>query len=747
MNTANLQTKIAGSTSALAFISAMALFLIQPVIGEILTPAWGGTPTVWLACLLFFQTVLTLGYFLAWGGTFYYPRVSFLIYCCILLLGLFFLIINPPHLEPEIFWTKSLPTSMGVLGYLSTHLFIIILGLSATSTLAHHVLGQINTNETTHLYSYSNAGSFIALISFPFLIEPYTSRSQQIQIFTLFVLSQTALSLYILILKSNISKSFLKYQPKPNTLTSNTDIKWWLILPICSSALLCGVTNHISTEIASVPFFWITPLALYLLSYVIAFGNFSTNYIPILERYTPVLVVLLFFFLSLSGLELSSGAIIVPLFIHLSCFFALCILLHHLLHEKRPKHESQNNPSLGAYYATISFGGLLGTLLTTLAFPWLFARIGIWEYPAAIATGIFLLGCSKNTGRPTLTELGMPAIFLLLLFLFRLAQGPLDFTVSPTWAATVSGSLYFGCLALAKDGRILGTSLAVVFLGLGYFLLSPENQIEIHRNEFGMLKIAKTLKNGHAQTLLYHGNTIHGIQSDNQKDTQGRFVPLSYYGPDGPAGDAFLKLQKTHPDGLKIGIIGLGAGSMAWFGKPNDHLEFFELDPAVGEIAENPAHFKYLKECLSKYNIVFGDGRRMLTSNKNYYDLLVLDAFSSDTVPIHLLTREAVETYLAHLGKNGSILCHISNRHFDLVRLMKGWEKISGITCFLFDNRDIGPQRIAQGFSPSQWVIFSKDANLKKSLDKDTRWKKLPEDIEPTILTDDHHSILGLLKW
>ena len=748
MNAPPIQPNVNRSLGIITFVSALALFFIQPVVGEILTPAWGGTPTVWLACLLFFQTVLFIGYFLAWVGNTLYPRASFTFYCLTLLFGLLLLILTPPPTEPESFWIDWLPTNMGVVGYLGAHLLLIALGLSTTSTLAHHVLGNLNTGKITQLYAYSNAGSFLALLSFPLVIEPTTTRLQQIQIFTFLVLLQTIISFTFLLSNQKLLQTIRSTSNRLNGIfVFNKETKWWILIPICTSSLLCGVTSHISTEIASVPFLWILPLALYLLSYVISFGNCPKLLIFLLNRYAPILSTLLFFILSLSGLELSSGTIIVPLFIHFGCFFIVCIILHHILHEKRPQNQSPNSPSLGFYYCMMSLGGLLGTLLQCLVFPVAFSHLGLWEYPLAIAGGIFLVGCHSTTQRPTLAQWALPVSIPLLVLTIRIVLGPLDNTIHPTLASTITGGLFFVCLACAKDGRVLGTSLILGFVSLTLLLFAPEDETEIRRNTFGVLKVIKRTKNEDKQTLLYHGNTIHGIQSEALKDGQGRLIPLSYYGLDGPAGDAFTKLQRIHTQKMNVGIIGLGVGSMAWYGRPQDQIDFFELDPAVGEIAENPKQFQFINQCASAYKIHFGDGRRMVNTHSSKFNLLVLDAFSSDTVPIHLLTQEALEVYWSHLEQNGTLLCHVSNRHFDLLRLMKGWEKVSGKTGYLFDNRDLAPGRIAQGFSPSQWVIFTKDNNLLTALERDIRWQGLAPGLDSVTWTDDHHSILSLLKW
>ncbi len=743
MQTTAAKSHLLGPLRRLAFLSAFALFFVEPVVGEILTPSWGGIPAVWLSCLLFFQTVLFLGYIAIWIGTSLFPKAALPTYCFGLGMATLLLLWSPLPLEPGEQWVNAPTPSLGVLGFLGTHLLLVTLCLAATSTLTHFVLAKATPGRVTGLYSFSNAGSFLALLAYPFLIEPFTTRQQQLGIFSFLIGLQAILTLFFMIRHRAVLAKILGQpsgNPFPGLVHKNSF--WWLLIPVCSSSLLCGVTNHLATEVASVPFLWILPLALYLLSYVIAYGEISTTALGLIQRYTPVWVVFVFFFLSLNGLELSTGTLLVPLILHLGCFFLLCILLHHLLANLQPA-----STTLGAYYAVTSLGGLLGTLLQTLIFPLVFARVGIWEYPLFIAGGIFVLGWARKQ------TLAMKPIFFFtsgwigVLFVLFLTLGPLDPSQQPTLTAIVSGILFVVCLLWADDGRILASSLLFAYFGLIVGLFSSGNDTEIHRNSFGILKISQQESDNQTKTILYHGNTIHGIQASALRDAEGRFLPLSYYGSKGPAGDAMAKVQKTHILGAKIGIIGLGVGSLAWYGRPQDQLDFMELDPAVGVIAQNPKRFSFLDQALSPIQIQYGDGRRTLAHSLESYDLLVLDAFSSDTVPVHLLTREAVAIYLARLEKEGSLLCHVSNRHFDLLRVMAGWEKEMRLPCYLFDDRDIGPNRIKQGFSPSQWVLFTKSPKIRVALASDVRWQRLSKNLAPVVWTDNHHSILGLLKW
>ncbi len=735
------QTHLIAPLRRLTFLSAFALFFIEPVVGEILTPSWGGIPAIWLSCLLFFQTVLFLGYIAIWIGTSLFPKLALPVYCLGLATATILLLLAPLPLEPGDQWVNTPIPSLGVFGFLGTHLFLVTFCLSGTATLTQFLLGAALPGRVTGLYSFSNAGSFLALLAYPLLMEPFTTRQQQLGIFTSLIGLQTTLALFFILRnRAVLAKILSPTSGNPFTGLAHKNRGWWLIIPLSSSALLCGVTNHLATEVASVPFLWILPLALYLLSYVIAYSEVSNAALGLIQRYTPIWVVFVFFFLSLNGLELSSGTLLVPLILHLGCFFLLCILLHHLLANLQPE-----NATLGAYYAIISFGGLLGTLLQALVFPMIFARLGIWEYPLAIAAALFLLGWSKKQNwalKPilffTLGWFGFGVVLFLTL-------GQMDPSQKPNLAAIVAGILFVGCLLWAEDCRVLATSLMFAYFGLIICLFSTGKDTEIHRNSFGIMKI--TTQENHSKTLLYHGNTIHGIQSTALRDPEGRFLPLSYYGTTGPAGDAMEKVQKAHISGAKIGIIGLGVGSLAWYGRPQDHLDFMELDPAVGEIAQNPNRFQFLDQALSSFQIQYGDGRRTLANSKDSYDLLILDAFSSDTVPVHLLTQESLAIYLARLEKEGSLLCHVSNRHFDLLRVMAGWEKVSRLRCYLFDDTDIGPDRIKQGFSPSQWVLFTKDPKIRATLETDYRWQPLSKSLAPVVWTDNHHSILGLLKW
>ncbi len=743
MQSSPANLKYLGQLGGLAFLAAFALFLIEPVVGEILTPSWGGVPAVWLACLLFFQTVLFLGYIAIWIGTSLFPKIVLPAYCLGLGLATILLLWVPLPMEPDDLWVNTFSPSMGVMGFLGSHLFLVTLCLAGTSTLTQFLLGQAIPGRVTRLYSYSNAGSFLALLAFPLFIEPFTTRHQQWGIFTTLVGLQTILALFFMFRNRwLLAKNHWYTRANPLRGLAHKNRVWWLLIPLCSSALLCGVTNHLATEVASVPFLWILPLALFLLSYVIAYSEIPSFLLGLIQRYSPVWVVLVFFFLSLTGLELSLGTLLVPLVLHLGCFFLLCILLHHLLFTLQPE-----SATLGAYYAVISLGGLLGTLFQALIFPLVFARVGIWEYPICLSAAMFLLGWARVHAFAFKPVLVLTCGGIGVLWALYLLFGQMNPSQQPNLAAIVAGILFVLCLFWAEHGQVFSTSLLIAYFGLILLLFSTGKDAEIHRNSFGILKITKEENQNQTKTFLYHGNTIHGIQSSAERDPDGRFLPLSYYGNKGPAGDAMAKVQKAHILGAKIGIIGLGVGSLAWYGRPQDHLDFMELDPAVGEIALNPNRFQFLDQALSSIRIQYGDGRRTLANSQDSYDLLVLDAFSSDTVPVHLLTKESVAIYLSRLATEGSLLCHVSNRHFDLLRVMAGWEKITKLRGYLFDDRDIGPDRIKQGFSPSQWVLWSRDPKIQISLAKDYRWQPLAKTIAPVIWTDDHHSILGLLKW
>lgn len=729
-----------------SFLSAFLLFLIQPVTGEILTPAAGGSSVAWITCLLFFQVVLFLGYGLAWFLTHRFPDKAGLIQGFLILSGGVFLWAFPPPLQPESYFFDSLPIQWGVLGYLTRHFFIPVLALATTSTITQHCAASVVGKNASRLYAWSNAGSFTALLSFPFFWEGLTTRLEQIQMVWVGMLVQGSLFLLVSFIVQRIRPDYSLTETGQGP--SNTDavaenFDWsWLAIPFITSALMCGVTGHLSNEVASVPFLWIAPLALFLLSFILAFSSSFSFLVRVLRRLLPLFLVLTFFFLALTGLELTHGTIIVPLVVHLFTFFILSFLLNDQLHSSRPSHYQ-----LGRFYFFLALGGLAGTAFQALMAPILFSRLGYPEYPLALLLAMGLLGYAKNLFKLNYSQGIILTLILVLsvgsIFLLRI----LDPNSQSYLVAACVGTLLVLSYPLCDHMVWFSVASAMVLSGSWLGLMESNRVIITERNAYGMIRISQIPDGEWDKNLLIHGGTIHGIQSTGQMDEFGRFKPLSYYGERGPAGFIFRKLESLEYLNKKVGVIGLGVGSLSWYAHPQESWTFFELDPAVGWAATDSGYFSFVGQARSQPNIVFGDGRRRLSQSEGEFDLLILDAFSSDTIPVHLLTLEALDLYLSQLGPNGTLLCHISNRHFDLLPVINGWEVARGLKFHFCDDRDQHPESIRQGYSPSQWVTLTRNPDLLKAIKKSTRWNSLPEDTRPLLWTDDHHSVFSVLKW
>jgi len=725
-----------------AFSSAFLLFVIQPIAGEILTPVVGGGSLAWITCLLFFQVALFAGYSLAWFLIARFPQRVMGIQAVLYFVGLIAWVFRPEaSLDPSS-WDPAFPIQFRILGYLSLQFLLPVLSLATTSTITQHEAGTVVGSRASQLYAWSNAGSFLGLLAFPFALEPWTTRIQQLQIFPLGLAWLGLLSLCGAGLRGNAPLAF-PTPPTRETRGHSGGISWqWLLIPFLTSALLCGVTGHLSSELASVPFLWVVPLGLFLVSFVIAFSQGFSLAISLCNRVLPMSLTLAFFFLGVSGLELAAGTVAIPLVVHLLAFFCLILRLNVLLHESKPAPDQ-----LARYYFFLALGGLLGTAFQSLLTPILFRQIGYAEYPLSLFAGTLVLGWAARPRFPQVGELGVLTLILVVSLAGIIGLRFLD----PVWQGKAH-ALVVGVALVASytlSGRLLWFSVGsgAALLGAWVSLLGSQNIVATIRNEYGTIRIAVVRDEGGERRVLYHGGTIHGIQSESMKDAGGRHLPLSYYGNQGPVGSLIRKMSQGKRPPLKAGLIGLGVGSIAWYAPEGADWTYFELDPAVAWAAQDSGYFSFLEEARSRPRVVLGDGRFQLAASPGNLDLLILDAFSSDTIPIHLLTIEALDLYLAKLGEGGTLLCHISNRHFDLLPVMAGWQKQRRVRVQYFDDSSIHPASISEGYSPSQWVAITKEPSLVEALRKDYRWSDLPTGIPPVIWTDDHHSVLWVLKW
>lgn len=713
--------------AATLLLSAFLLFLIQPMSARGLLPLLGGTPAVWTTSLLFFQSVLLLGSLYAHALV---ARLSprrqaaahLLVVFCALAVALYHARPGaqaevPAAGSPVLFVLRALLGGIGLPFFvLSTTAPVLLRWASLT--------GHRRAGDPYFLYGASNTGSFLALLSYPLVIEPRLDLAQQGRLF--------AGGCLLLVLLLGCCAAFLRGAPPPaeagpQELPSaapawGTRLRW-LALSFVPCSLMMGVTAYLSTDIAAVPLLWVIPLGLYLLSFILAFLPLSRSVHDLLCRLMPLLVLALLFLGLFDG-----GKTWVLLPLHLLVFFLVALVCHGELQRARPAPAR-----LTEFYLFLATGGALAGLANAILAPALFPLA--LEYPLVLAASCALLPLAASGG-------GRRALLVPLLGavgIVALAGGLLLHQGSRVWA----GLTLVLCYALLLRTWAYAPTLVVL---VGIFQVAAQGSgsgrvLHRERSFFGVMRVQDT-EDGRVRQLL-HGTTLHGKQAVG--DPARRREPLSYYMKDGPIGwiQGWIHAS-SQKQGRRVAVIGLGAGALCAYGRSGEHYAFYEIDPAVVRIARDPRYFTFLADCEAAWQIFIGDARlRLREAAQGAYDLLVVDAFSSDAVPVHLLTRQALDLYMSRLAEGGLLVFHISNRYFRMEPLFAALAADAGLPgVHLSDPGDFGVDRY-----PSTWVVMARRAEDLAGL----RGRPQARDLVPRpgvrAWTDDFADPLSLLKW
>ena len=641
--------------AAAIFVSAALVFLVQPMIARMLLPQLGGSPAVWNASMAFFQAALLAGYGYAHLlQRLRSDRLQAAVHLGVLAAAFAFLplrvteLLGPPPASgaPALWLMSVLTVSVGA----------PFAALSATAPLLQAWFSRRQGGgaraDPYVLYAASNLGSLLALAAYPLLVEPLAPLAGQGRLWTagylLFGLLAAAVALTA---SGRAGAAALRPAASP---LSWAERARWIGLSALPSSLLLGVTNHITTDVASAPFLWVLPLALYLLTFVVAFAGkplISTDRALFWQAglAATVLVTLLS----------RSGDWTVLLLVNLAGFFFSALICHQALAARRPPADR-----LTEFYLLMSLGGVLGGMFTAFAAPLLLDFV--WEYPAALV----LVGLVRPWGRGRLTRTQLAILCVsgaALLLAVALAS-------RPGRSAELSDMLDVKlALVPAALGLFLLRDRALVFVGLSAVIAFGATTwsfggrtLVAERGFFGVHRVAAHEGGGELGDLrlLFHGTTMHGAQA---LSPEHRCRPLTYYAPGTPIHQAFTLTQARTP-AARLGVTGLGAGSVAAITRPADRLRFFEIDPLVLKLASDPRWFTFMSSCAEgRVDTVLGDARLTLAREPaGGLDLLLMDAFSSDSVPTHLLTREAVELYLGKLKPDGVLVVHVTNRHLAL---------------------------------------------------------------------------------
>ena len=658
-------------------LSAMLLFSVQPMFTKMVLPPLGGSPGAWSVAMVFFQAVLLLGYAYAHALTRWVdPRRAVVIHLAVFGLALFTLPLalaggfGKPPAEYQAFWLIGL--------------FGASIGLPFFAVAANAPMLQAWFARTSHpqahdpyfLYGASNLGSFCALLAYPVLIEPFLTLQNQSYAWTAgFVVLMAMIAGAGLLMTATMRPS--QAMSPSNAIVAKPPV-WrdrliWIALAFVPSALLIAVTSHISTDLASAPFLWVVPLALFLATFVFTFrqGGDATQYWMI--RLQP-------FVIAPMAISLMGGARaywLVAMALDLAMFVITTMMCHRALYLRRPE-----SGYLTEFYMWISVGGVLGGIFSGLIAP--FAFPDVWEYPILIVLallcrpGAFLVGRRPwIKGAAVLAALIAIASVPRAVFGFELPA----FTELP-WTIVLIFAAAFIMLNASNPVRLTVATALVLTVTALYRPGIVRN--ETARSFFGVHKVVEST-DGRFR-MLFHGTTLHGVQrlfDEQGVAVSGKPEPLTYYYDGSPLSDSVHAAQAAKPGSKRIAVVGLGTGSLACHARPDEDWTFYEIDPAVVRIAQDATKFRFLSECLPHAGIVLGDARLTLAEAAQPFDLIVLDAFSSDAVPVHLLTSEAFGQYLDKLAPGGFIAFHISNRYLELTSVVAEVAATRGLVTFV----------------------------------------------------------------
>jgi SAM-dependent methyltransferase len=709
-------------------LSSFLLFLVQPIIAKQILPWFGGSAGVWTICLMFFQLVLLLGYTYAhWLTRRRADSRQFVLHILLLLVSCLTLPIIPAP-----FWKPGHDTepALQILGLLAATVGLPYFLLASTAPLLQRWLSDatnssIQVRSIYRLFALSNLGSLVGLLSYPFAIEPFATVHVQAWVWS------CAYALFVVCLVSYVCRRWRRPDlfhlqtlsgAAPEAAPSPVLYAYWIGCAALGSALLLSVTNQITQNVASIPFLWIVPLSIYLLSFVICFeGRSGRGWYQRRYWITPAMLATAAMAWALSANQ-ANLSIYLALPVYAVGLLLGCVMCHGELARSKPNPEY-----LTHFYLSLAAGGALGGLLVGLVAPQVFNSY--WEMPLALVAvaGLGVYGCSEEMRLlPRTSWTANCIIAALSTALILLLLGALPSALDPyplEWAKIVKGDARWGCAALLVMSALLlqkyRLSRAVALTALlctltfdwGYYhSLSTGTELVV-RNFYGALRVEGSSAGAWHIRTLAHGVVVHGTQIMEPPLSE---MPTTYYGESSGIGRTIL-IEHISVGSLRIGSIGLGAGTLAVYARPGDLFRVYELNPAVVDIAQN--QFTYLKDSKARIELVLGDARLSLEREiaqgafnrpEQRFDILSVDAFSGDAIPVHLLTREAFASYARLITPDGVIAFHLSNRYLDLAPVVGQIARDAGFQAVLVADR---PSAIGL-LSPSDWALVTRSTTF-----------------------------------
>jgi hypothetical protein len=722
--------------AAALFVSSTQLFLIQPMIAKAVLPLLGGTPAVWNTCMVFFQCALLAGYLYAHlGARWLGVRRQAMLHVAILLAslaalpGMLAAPAAPPATASPTWWLlQLLVASVGVPFFVvSTTAPMLQRWFSTTS---HRSAG-----DPYFLYAASNAGSLLALVGYPVVVEPTLRLGEQARLWIggYGVLAVLTAACAAVVCWSPAARPV--ELPARSVGAAAGEPTWrdrvrWIALAFAPSSLLLGVTTFITTDIAAVPLLWVAPLAIYLLTFVLVFASRAIVPHALVVRLLPILVLPVTLLLALST-QLPPG---VHLAVHLTTFFVAAMACHGELARSRPAADH-----LTAFYLCMSIGGAIGGLFNALVAPVLFT--GVVEYPLALAAAC-LLGMPDRSGwtpgrlwRDVAVAAAIAGVMSGLLFATHRGALPAALGVALVFLAPTLALFRFR----GQPVRF-ALGVAVLVLASGAYMDAHHRVVLRDRSFFGVHRITRDPAG--ERHLFVHGGTLHGVQ---YVDRERRGEPLTYFHRGSPIGQVLASERAGRF--RHVGVVGLGIGVLAAYGRPGQDWVFYEIDPTVERIARDERYFTYLADSRAGMRVVLGDARVSLAAEPaGRFDLLVLDAFSSDAIPAHLVTREAFQVYFERLAPGGLIAFHISNRYLDLEPVLGSLAGAAGYASLAQLDRATTDEELASYKKHSHWVLIARTEDDLSPFVGDVRWR-LTRRQAGAIWTDDFSNVLSVIRW
>lgn len=733
------------------FLSAFLIFVVQPMFAKMVLPLLGGAPAVWNTAMVFFQASLLGGYLYAHLLVNKVPAVwQPSVHIGIMALGAFSL--------PFVVNTGFLPQPDSPIAPAVILLFAVSIGfpffaLSANAPLLQSWFsrsGHKDADDPYFLYGASNIGSVLALLSYPIVIEPFLPIQTQATLWALgyILLAATILFAARLARRSNRDRLHAPLHAASSAKVFGTSgatsktISWslrlrWIAAAAIPSSLMLGATTNITTNVAAAPFLWVLPLALYLGTFILVFdrkASLPMRWIGWLHTFL-LITILVFGFLLRSNIS-------VAVVFHLAMFFTSALICHADLASRRP--EASN---LTEFYLCMSFGGVLGGSITALFAPLLFSTI--FEYPLMIAAACLFLPGAIGRTKATVIDVGFGVLVFAMAFAIA--------TAGMTSGGGISGKMPFGvallvllpiayCVARNRPVRAAATALAVAaaihFYLPGLTTVGGTKIVSQERSFFGAFAVKAVETELGVIHKFAHGDTVHNIQLRTPAD---RKEPLAYYSVEGPFGDVIRGARAVTPQ-MSVAAIGLGAGALACHSKTGEDWVFYEIDPAVVTMATNPALFSYMSDCAPNASTVLGDARLTLAHEEDArFDLIIVDAFASNSIPAHLLTVEAITLYRQKLKPDGLLFFHVSNRFADVASVAIAGAKALGVASRHIDFQPDVQGRLFDLKSPVNAVAIGEEPVLSAALDGVSTWSRMAPNPAVSAWRDDWSNVVGAL--